>query len=44
MDIPPRRREWPTPNGKANILVLPGLEVNDLVEDPTMLRLATVRS
>lgn len=44
LDIPPRRREWPTPNGKANILVLPGLEVNDLVEDPTMLRLATVRS
>lgn len=44
LDIPPRRREWSTPNGKANILVLPGLEVNDLVEDPTMLRLATVRS
>ncbi|PJL11147.1 formate dehydrogenase [Stenotrophomonas maltophilia] len=44
LDIPPRRREWPTPNGKANILVFPGLEVNDVVEDPTMLRLATVRS
>ena len=44
LDIPPRRRVWPTPNGKANILVLPGLEVNDVVEDPTMLRLATVRS
>lgn len=44
LDIPPRRREWPTPNGKANILLFPGLEVNDVVEDPTMLRLATVRS
>ena len=44
LDIPPRRRVWPTPNGKANILVMPGLEVNDVVEDPAMLRLATVRS
>ena len=25
LDIPPRRRVWPTPNGKANILVMPGL-------------------
>jgi len=44
LDIPPRRREWPTPNGKANFLCLPGLEVNDVVADPAMLRLATVRS
>src|SRR3546814_7046893 len=33
LDIPPRRRVWPTPNGKANFLVLPGLEVNPPVDD-----------
>ncbi len=44
LDIPPRRRVWPTPNGKANILVMPGLDVDDPVHDPVMLRLATVRS
>ncbi|WP_432769619.1 MAG: FdhF/YdeP family oxidoreductase [Sphingopyxis sp.] len=44
LDIPPRRRVWPTPNGKANFLVLPGLAVNAPVDDPDMLRLATVRS
>lgn len=44
LDIPPRRLVWPTPNGKANFLLLPGLEVNAPVADPTMLRLATVRS
>jgi len=44
LDIPPRRRVWPTENGKANFLLMPGLEVNDVVDDPEMLRLATVRS
>ncbi len=44
LDIPPRRRVWPTPNGKANILVMPGLDVDAPVDDPGMLRLATVRS
>lgn len=44
LDIPPRRRVWPTPNRKANILVMPGLDVDDPVHDPEMLRLATVRS
>lgn len=44
LDIPPRRRVWPTPNGNANILVMPGLDVDDPVHDPDMLRLATVRS
>ncbi|EMR0600884.1 TPA: FdhF/YdeP family oxidoreductase [Stenotrophomonas maltophilia] len=44
LDIPPRRRVWPTPNGKANILVMSGLHVDDPVHDPDMLRLATVRS
>jgi len=44
LDIAPRRRVWPTDTGKANILVMPGLEVNDIVDDPDMLRLATVRS
>lgn len=44
LDIPPRRRAWTTPNGKANFLILPGLAVNAPVADPAMLRLATVRS
>lgn len=44
LDVPPRRLVWPTPNGKANFLLFPGLEVNARVADPAMLRLATVRS
>ena len=44
LDIPPRRRVWVTRDGKANFLVLPGLDVNAPVADPAMLRLATVRS
>ncbi|SFS14223.1 formate dehydrogenase major subunit [Dyella sp. OK004] len=44
LDVPPRRLVWPTPNGKANFLPLPGLEVNTPIDDPSMLRLATVRS
>lgn len=44
LDVPPRRRVWPTPNGKANFFVLPGLHVNEPVADGGMLRLATVRS
>jgi formate dehydrogenase major subunit len=44
LDIPPRRRVWRTPDGKANFLVLPGLEANAPIADPAMLRLATVRS
>lgn len=44
LDVPPRRRVWPTANGKANFLPLPGLEVNEVIDDPAMLRLATVRS
>ncbi len=44
LDVPPRRRVWPTPNGKANFLLFDGLDVNDPVADPAMLRLATVRS
>ena len=44
LDVPPRRLVWPTPNGKANFLLFPGLEVNAPIADPAMLRLATVRS
>ncbi|MGN6111560.1 MAG: FdhF/YdeP family oxidoreductase [Luteimonas sp.] len=44
LDIPPRRRIWNTPAGKATFLVLPGLDANAPVDDPWMLRLATVRS
>lgn len=44
LDVPPRRRVWRTPNGKANFLVLPGLDMNVPVADAGMLRLATIRS
>jgi len=44
LDVPPRRLVWPTPNGKANFLLFPGLAANAPVSDPEMLRLATVRS
>ncbi|NHF72274.1 FdhF/YdeP family oxidoreductase [Paracoccus xiamenensis] len=44
LEVPPRQRIWNTPDGRANFLILPGLEVNDPVADPTMLRLATIRS
>lgn len=44
LDVAPRRLVWLTPTGKANFLVLPGLDVNTPIDDPTMLRLATVRS
>ena len=44
LDIAPRRRVWLTPNGKANFLPLPGLEVNAAITESGMLRLATVRS
>jgi formate dehydrogenase major subunit len=44
LDIPARRLVWNTPNGKANFLVMPGLDANAPVSDPAMLRLATVRS
>jgi len=44
LDVAPRRRVWKTPNGKANFIVMPGLDVDAPVDDPSMLRLATVRS
>ncbi|SDD80255.1 formate dehydrogenase major subunit [Paracoccus isoporae] len=44
LDVPPRRRVWKTPNGKANFLVMPGLDMDDPVDAPDMLRLATIRS
>ena len=44
LDVAPRRLVWLTPNGKANFLVFPGLDVDAPVSDPAMLRLATVRS
>ncbi len=44
LDVPSRRLVWPTPNGKANFLPFPGIEVNAPIANPAMLRLATVRS
>src|SRR3546814_12813493 len=42
LDIPPRRRVWPTPNGKANFLILPGLAVNAPAGDPAIDRTSDV--
>ncbi|HEU4485444.1 MAG TPA: FdhF/YdeP family oxidoreductase [Povalibacter sp.] len=44
LDVAPRRRVWLTPNGKANFLVMPGLDADAPLDDASMLRLATVRS
>jgi molybdopterin-dependent oxidoreductase alpha subunit len=44
LDVAPRRRVWLTPNGKANFLVMPGLDIDTPIGDSTVLRLATVRS
>jgi len=44
LDVAPRRRVWRTPNGKANFLVMPGLDIDMPISDPSALRLATVRS
>nr|WP_109315253.1 FdhF/YdeP family oxidoreductase [Pseudovibrio ascidiaceicola] len=44
LDVPARRLVWNTPNGKANFLTFDGLNSDDPVHDPDMLRLATVRS
>jgi len=41
---PPRQRIWNTDTGRANFLVLPGIDENPPVSDPAMLRLATLRS
>ena len=44
LDVPPRRRVFPTDSGKANFLVIEGLHADTPVDDPSMLRLLTVRS
>ncbi len=44
LDVPSRQRVWMTPNGKANFLVPPGLDVDEPMADDDMLRLATIRS
>ncbi len=44
LDVAPRRRVWLTPNGKANFVVMPGLDIDAPVADASALRLATVRS
>ena len=44
LDIPPRRRVFPTGTGKANFLVLDGLHADVPIDDPQVLRLLTMRS
>jgi molybdopterin-dependent oxidoreductase alpha subunit len=44
LTIPPRDRVWKTPNGRANFIVLEGVDEELLVNNAAMLRLATIRS
>jgi molybdopterin-dependent oxidoreductase alpha subunit len=44
LTIPPRQRVWQTATGRANFLVFPGVSEDDSIDDPGMLRLATLRS
>jgi len=44
LTIPPRERIWNTPTGRANFMVFPGVSEDEPVNDPAMLRLATLRS
>jgi anaerobic selenocysteine-containing dehydrogenase len=37
-------RIWNTPNGKANFAVFPGVEEDETSNDPTVLRLASMRA
>jgi molybdopterin-dependent oxidoreductase alpha subunit len=42
--IPPRDRIWNTPTRRANFMLFSGLDEDPAVSDPSMLRLATLRS
>jgi formate dehydrogenase major subunit len=44
LTVPPRERIWNTSTGRANFIVFPGTAEDELVKDPAMLRLATLRS
>ncbi|OCJ32860.1 FdhF/YdeP family oxidoreductase [Agrobacterium tumefaciens] len=44
LDIPASRREWHTPNRKANFLVAAGLEDDPRLVDPKCLVLTTIRA
>ena len=44
LDIPASRREWRTPTGKAQFIVLSGLNEDSRLTEPDMLTLTTVRS
>jgi molybdopterin-dependent oxidoreductase alpha subunit len=44
LPTPPRDRVWNTPNGRANFLVFEGVAEDPLVEDASVLQLATLRS
>jgi molybdopterin-dependent oxidoreductase alpha subunit len=44
LDIPAARREWRTPSGRANFLVVPGLDSDPRLAEPGVLTLMTIRS
>jgi molybdopterin-dependent oxidoreductase alpha subunit len=44
LPLPPTERIWKTPSGKAEFHSFPGLEVDVLTDDASILRLTTIRS
>ncbi len=44
LDVPASRREWRTPNRRANFLVAPGLAEDPRLDRPGVLTLMTIRS
>jgi molybdopterin-dependent oxidoreductase alpha subunit len=44
LPLPPTERRWPTPSGKAEFRVFPGVEVDPRLDDPAVLTLTTLRS
>ena len=44
LPLPPTECIWPTPSGKAEFYVYPGVDEDWVVEDPDVLRLMTLRS
>lgn len=44
LPIPPRDRKWTTKTGRANFLVMDGMDENTRIDDPDMFRLSTTRS
>ena len=44
LPVPPRERKWNTPTGRANFLLIEGLDEDTPIGGPDILRLSTIRS